>query len=138
MKKWRIEYNQKRKYSPISIWVHKTISEEKDEWRISDKYEPPFPKEVVLKGFPYLIVSVGDYELEFASSNELEHCISILSQTNLPSTKNMVCSSSTTYAGHNHWLASYPAELKSWKLRQKTVNLLSKSLVEVKSSGTNF
>ncbi len=52
--------------------------------------------------------------------------------------KNMVCPSSTTYTGYNHWLVSYPAHLKSWKLRQKTVNILSQSLAAVQSSGINF
>ena len=138
MKKYRIEYNQKRKFSPISIWVHKSISDDKVEWRNSEEYKPPFPDKVVLKGFPYLVVLVGNVELEFSSSYEVEHCINVLNQKNLPSTKDMVCSSSTTYTGYNHWLASYPAGLKSWKQRQKTVRIIAQSLAEVTSSGINF
>ena len=138
MKKWRVEYSQQRKFSPISWWVHQAINNKKTEWRHSENYEPPFPKPVVLKGFPYLIVSVGNFDLEFASSYEVEHCINILSQKNLPSTKSMVCPNFTTYKGYNHWLASFPAYLKSWKLRQKTVNLLAQALAEVKSNGISF
>ena len=138
MKKCRIEYNQQRKYSPVSIWVHQSIAAENVEWRNSEKYEPAFPDKVVLKGFPYLLVSVSGFELEFSSSHEVEHCIAVLNQKNLPSTKNMVCSISTTYTGYNHWLASYPADLKSWKQRQKTVSILRQSLEEVASSGVNF
>ena len=138
MKKYHIEYNQTRKYSPLSVWVHKATTRDKVEWRNSETYEPPFPNKVVLKGYPYLVVSVGDFELEFASSHEVRHCISILNQKNLPSTKSMVCSGSTTYTGYNHWLASYPANLKSWKLREKTVSLLLQSLKMVGSSGISF
>lgn len=138
MNKWRIEFYRSRKFSPVSWWVHEARAGEGVEWRHSETYDPPFPNKVALKGFPYLVVSIGNFELEFASSYEVKHCIDVLSQKNLPSTKNMVCQSSTTYKGYNHWLASYPAYLKSWKLRQKTVGLLSQALKSVRSNGVSF
>lgn len=108
------------------------------EWRNADQYEPPFPSCVFAKGFPYLLVTVDGFELEFASSHEIRHCIEILQQKHLPATKNLVCKNSTTYQGFNHWLAIYPASLKSWKQRQRTVKTLTKALVELESAGIRF
>ena len=140
MKKWRIEYNKDRKFSPISWWVHKSIDESTqiNEWRESKCYKPEFPKKVVLKGFPYLFVKVGEFELEFASSYEVKHCMEILEQKHLPCTKNLICQGSTTYSSFNHWLAIYPSDLQSWKKRQHTVKLLKNTLAELNQSGIRF
>ena len=140
MKNWRIEFNEIRKFSPISVWVHNVPSDhpEIDAWCYASRYEPPFPKKVVSKGFPYLSVNIFNFDLEFASTQEVLHCIEILEQKNMPSTKNMVCPASTTYSGHNHWLATFPGEFKSWKRREKIVKVLKSTLRELQAEYVNF
>ncbi|UJB70679.1 hypothetical protein HRE53_06320 [Acaryochloris sp. 'Moss Beach'] len=140
MKKWRIIYHPQRRFSPMSWWVHKAVLEASPttEWRNADQYEPAFPPCIFAKGFPYLVVTIDGFALEFASSHEVRHCIEILQQKHLPATKNLVCQNSTTYQGFNHWLAIYPASLKSWKQRQRTVKILTKTLVELESAGIRF
>lgn len=124
----------------MSWWVHKTVPETSSpsEWKDSAEYEPAFPVRVVTQGFPYLLVTIDGVELEFASSYEVRHCIEILQQKHLPATKNLVCKTSTTYQGFNHWLAIYPASLKSWKQRQRTVKILNNTLVEIEREGIPF
>lgn len=124
----------------MSWWVHKAILEASPttEWRNAEQYNPTFPPCVFTKGFPYLLVTVDEFALEFASAHEVRHCIEILQQKHLPATKNLVCKSSTTYQGFNHWLAIYPTSLKSWKQRQRTVKILSKTLVELAQAGIHF
>lgn len=124
----------------MSWWVHKAISEASPtaEWKDAGKYKPTFPPCVFAQGFPYLLVTIDGFELEFASSHEVSHCIETLQQKHLPTTKNLVCTTSTTYQGFNHWLAIYPASLKSWKQRQRTVKILQNTLVEIEREGIDF
>lgn len=140
MKRWHIIYHPQRKFSPVSWWAHKAVLETSPttEWRNAEQYNPAFPPYIFAKGFPYLLVTVDGLDLEFASSHEVRHCIEILQQKHLPATKNLVCKNSTTYQGFNHWLAIYPASLKSWKQRQRTVKILTKTLVELESAGIRF
>ena len=67
--KWRMEYYPERRFSPLSDWVHQSVSD--GEWRHSQAYKPPFPQQVIYKGFPYLYLPNKSYELEFASSYEI-------------------------------------------------------------------
>lgn len=136
MARWRIEYYPERRFSPVSWWVHR--HREPDEWRQAQVYQPPFPEKDASKGFPYLLIQINGYELEFASSNEVYHCINILQQRHLPNTKDLVCPQSTTYQGFNHWLATYPAKLKPWRKRQQTIKVLENTLKELMQSGYNF
>ena len=132
MKHWKLHFSKTKVFTPISIWVHKAPKKSSIQWRDFPFHEPPFPKKIPLKGFPYIEVIIFNFSFYFASSYEILHCIEVFNQKNLPSTKELIQTSSTTYSGYNHWLATLPGNLKSWKKRKKITKVLQKVLDEIK------
>ena len=62
MKKWRIEFTEEYKPSPLSFWVHKHLDNEV--WPHAKQYEPALPTGIPTKGFPRLIVDALGVELD--------------------------------------------------------------------------
>ena len=122
-----IIYTEDRRFSPISYWVHHGVGEEETAYSNCTKFDPPFPNKDPIMGYPYLLVQVLGFELEFSSSLELDHCIEVLSQKNMATT-NQLSNIRGTGAGPNtHWLSRLPSELKSWVKREKIVAALEKA-----------
>ena len=74
------------------------------------------------KGFPYFFVEFDNFTFEFASLTELERCIAVLSQKNLPDTSQETTAYRT--GPGSHWLNKLPGHVKSWRYRSKAVKYL--------------
>ncbi len=117
MPRWRIEFGENYRSSPVSFWVHQHLDHEV--WTESTRFEPPLPKAIVGKGFPRLIIDAFGTELEFASIEEVEHCRQVLSQKNMPTSRQLASQRQTSMGPNSHWLSRLPADLKSWRKREK-------------------
>ncbi|SFM71342.1 hypothetical protein [Marinobacter zhejiangensis] len=123
MSKYWVEYVKEYRPSPASLVVHRPLDCE--HWSGATKFDPPLPQPEVGKGYPVSKVEAKGYELSFSSMEEVEHCIDVLSQKNLPTTRSLA---EESWLGqgyqHLHWLTKLPSALKSYKERQKIVRLL--------------
>ena len=123
MKQHYIRYMEKRQAGPLSCWVHKRMGSEP--WYAAGAYDPPLPKVVPGKGYPYYFVEFDNFTFEFASLDELDACVATLSQKNLPDT------TQETEAGKtgpgSHWLNKLPGKTKSWHFREKAIKYLQEA-----------
>lgn len=123
MPKYWVEYVQEYCPSPVSVVVHRPLDCEY--WSGATKFDPPLPEPEIGKGYRIYKVEVKGCELSFSSMEELEHCIEVLSQKNLPTTRSLT---ERSWLGkgsqHLHWLSKLPGALKSYKERQEIVRLL--------------
>jgi len=138
MSKSKLIYTESRKISPVSYWVHYGMDEHDRPYSQCDDYTPPFPPKDPVKGYPYLLVTVIGFELEFASSLELDHCIEILMQRNLPTTTYLSEQRGTGQGPNSHWLSRLPSELKSWSKRERIVAALIKAKEKLLSEKIRF
>ena len=131
MKKWRIEYSDAFKPSPLSFWVHRNLDGES--WLRATRYEPGLPKPVPARGFPILIVDVAGVELRFSSVEEVEHFLAVVGQKNMPTPSRLSRQRHTSHGPNAHWLSRLPAELKPWRKREKLVPIVQSALKELKA-----
>ncbi len=124
MSKFWIEYSDQYKPSPLSSWVHAPVDHE--QWLYATEYDPPLPKQVSGKGYAIYKIEVRGWVLEFSSKEEIEHCIDILSNRNLPTTNQLANKSWCKGYQHKHWLTKLPGALKTVKNRMQIVKLLGK------------
>ena len=127
MKKWRIEYRPCFTATPMSFWVHKHLDHEV--WLYASEFEPPLPKPIPCKGYPFLIVSVPGTELMFASVEEVEHFLEVMRQKNLPTTYQLSLQRIDNHGPNSHWLSRLPAALKPWSKRVRMMPVVEKALV---------
>jgi hypothetical protein len=69
-------------------------------------------------------VELDGFTFRFASLAELDHCVEILSQRVLPTSRRLSEIRGTGYGPNNHWLSRLPKGTKTWKHRQKAVAYL--------------
>jgi hypothetical protein len=120
MKRHIIHYYPEWRPSPMSFWVHREVDGRP--WHQATVFEPPLPKPVPGKGFPYYSVEIDGFVFEFASLVELDACIATLAQKNLPSTDK---ETQERHAGPGkHWLNKLPGRTKPWRYRSKAVRYL--------------
>jgi len=123
MSKYWVEYVQEYCPSPVSVVVHRPLDCEY--WSGATQYDPPLPAPDIGKGYRVYKVEVKGYELSFSSTAELEHCIDVLSQRHLPTTRSLT---ERSWLGkgrqHLHWLSKLPGALKPYKERHEIVRLL--------------
>ncbi len=131
MKKYRIEYREKYHYSPVSYWVHKNM--EDCHWMRSKTFEPPLPKSIPCKGYPYLVIDALGTELTFSSIDEAKHTYDVLSQRNMPSTQELCIKSGNDAGPNSHWLSRFPSHLKPWRKRERYLGVLKSGINEFKS-----
>ena len=131
MARWRIEFGENYCSSPVSFWVHRHLDH--DVWADATSFEPPLPQAIVGKGFPRLIIDAFGTELEFASIEEVEHCRQVLSQKNMPTTRQLASLRRSSLGPNSHWLSRFPAGLKSWRKREKLLPLLDAGIVEFRN-----
>ncbi|MCF6221839.1 MAG: hypothetical protein L3J65_12070 [Robiginitomaculum sp.] len=141
MSQWNLIYHSKLTRSPLSYWVHIPLDASKNiycaelDWM---DFKPPFLRRIPVKGYPYLIIRVTGFNIEFASLVEVQHCLDILSQKNMPTTMALSKKRATGVGPNGHWLSRWPANLKSWSKRQKIVAALERTKTEMMKKGIEF
>lgn len=138
MSKLKLTYFEQRRFSPMTYWVHKGINEEDTHYEKSIAFEPPLPAKDPLKGYPYVTVSVLGFQIEFASSSEMEHFIEVMEQKNLPTTISLSKLRGNQNGPNSHWLSRFPAHLKKWEKREKLVLAVKKAQKSSEVSGNGF
>jgi hypothetical protein len=128
MKRYWIEYRESWESEPMTFWTHRHL--EGHSWHDAKSYEPPLPKPVPGKGFAAFFVEIDGFTFRFASLQEIQTCIEILSQKNFPSSLRTSGASKFLHVANNHWLNRLPKETKSWRYRQKAIKYLSKALTD--------
>lgn len=96
----------------------------------SKTFEPSLPKPIPAKGYPSLVIDALGVELRFASVEEAEHVLSVLSQQNMPSTTELCRKSGNQSGPNSHWLSRLPSHLKPWRKRQRYLKILERGLSE--------
>lgn len=132
MKKWRIEYCDTYQASPMSFWVHRHLDQ--PVWRDATRFEPPLPRPVAGRGYAILVVSFLQTELKFASVEEAEQFLSVIRQTNLPTSSQLTALRGTERGPNSHWLSRLPAEIKAWRKREKLIPIIQAALQEYKAA----
>jgi hypothetical protein len=122
MPRTRLDFSAEPVVSPLTFWVHKGVDAEV--WSQATVFEPPLPGPLSGKGYARYTIQYRDQEFYFASLDELEHCMAVLSQKVLPTTRRLADKAGFPSHQHLHWLSKWPAGLKSWKERQVIVRLL--------------
>lgn len=130
MSKWRIDFRPEYQRTPISFWVHKHLDDEI--WIRSKIFDPPLPAAIPCKGYPYLVVDALGTELEFASVEEAEHFLEVISRKNLPTTMQLSRQRSDAYGPNRHWLSRLPSGLKPWSKRQKIIPIIESGIRALK------
>lgn len=138
MSTWKFVHLKNRRKTPISYWVHKGIGEDVKGYSQCDEFDPPFPKKHVLEGYPFLTVTVLGFEIEFASSLEIAHFLSVMEQRNLPTTNYLSSLRGNGYGPNNHWLSRFPSKLKSWAKREKIIAAVQKAKASLEVLGYDF
>jgi hypothetical protein len=122
MKRYWVEFTKDRQHQPMTYWVHLPIKE--SVWIYATDYTPPLPNSLPGWGYPAFHVEIDGFTFRFASLNEIEHCIDILSKRVLPTSRILSEERGTSYGPNNHWLSRLPKGTKSWIYRQKAVTYL--------------
>jgi hypothetical protein len=138
MSRWDLRHHEERKFSPLSVWVHRGVGEDEPAWIDGPEHSPPFPGGTPLKGYPYLIVTVLGFDLEFASGQELDHCIEILSRKNLPTSRALSRVRGASHGPNRHRLSRFPATLKLWAKRERIVSGLTSAREAIRKRGVEF
>lgn len=133
MKKHWIEFRESWVAEPMTFWVHKHIRGYSGQEMV---YEPPLQKLFPGKGFPAFFVEVDGFTFRFASLQELQTCINVLSERNFPSSLRTSGYTKFLHVANNHWLNRLPKETKTWRYRQKAVKYLGKALEEFQNEVT--
>ncbi|WP_052830356.1 hypothetical protein [Gynuella sunshinyii] len=126
MKKWRIEYRPMHTETPLSFWVHKQVDH--DVWYYANEFEPPLPKAIPSKGYPFLVVNAMGVELEFSSVAEVEHFLAVISQKNMPTTWKLSRQRTASYGPNRHWLSRLPSGIKPRSKRERIIPIVEKAL----------
>lgn len=121
MKRCWIEYTDKWRHSPMTFWVHHAADGEP--WYRARHFDPPAPRIVPGRGYPYFFVEFDGFTFQFASLEEMDFCIARLCQRHLPDTT----PETVGITGPNaHWQNRLPKAVLSWRYRQKAVKYLAK------------
>jgi len=124
MAKYWLEYTEKYEESPLSFWVHKPI--DADIWKDANKFDPPLPNKIIGKGYKIYKIEYKGCEFCYSSLEEIEHCISVLGNKVLKTTRELANNSWVKGYQHLHWLTKWPGNHKSYKDRQEMIKLLNK------------
>ncbi|MEM9972579.1 MAG: hypothetical protein AAF771_00265 [Pseudomonadota bacterium] len=129
MKHAEIRYSSQFPRSPISGWIgprygiwvqHRTAS---GQWRRPHWQRSPFFQN--RKRWAQLITHLDGVNMVFATPQELDHFIDVMSQNPLPKGRSLGADYPATSLPNNHWLSRFPARGKSRKFREKAIRFLS-------------
>ena len=115
MKRCWIEYTEEFSASPMTYWVHKGSGGE--HWREADEVVPPMPRPVPGRGFALMHVEYSGFTFTFASLDELDVCLDVLSKKNLPTSSQLSAERGTGAGPNGHWISRLPARVTPWKYR---------------------
>src|SRR5438445_9106088 len=122
MRRSGIEYAENWRGGPMTFWVHQAADGQP--WHEAERFEPPAPRAVPGRGYPFYFVEMDDFTFEFASLAEIDFCIARLSQRHLPDTTAETRGRSGPGA---YWQNQLPKSVLSWRYRQKAVKFLGKA-----------
>ncbi len=131
MKRHWIEYQERWKRAPMSYWVH--VQTDGEPWCNAHNFNPPLPKPVPGRGYPYYFVEINGFTFEFASLDELYVLIETFSKKLLPSNLKLSIERGANYGPSNHWLNRIPKETTPWRYRKKAVKYLQLALADFKA-----
>ncbi|MEQ1783110.1 MAG: hypothetical protein ABMA14_17265 [Hyphomonadaceae bacterium] len=117
----RIEYRDQPVRTPITPWVHRGVD---GAYYNATVFDPPTPRPVHGKGYPVWFVDHRGRVLVFASPQEIEHVIDVLSRKILPSSREL---GQPYKAVNGHWLSRLHASFKPWKVREELVKKLKQA-----------
>ncbi len=138
MKKWEIVYDKSFRFTLMSYWVHVGVDEEEKGHSYCDEFIPPMPHKVLGKGYPLLLIyALGD-SFSFASMAELNHCIEVLGQKNMSTTKQLSMQRREDVGPNRHWLSRFPSKHKPWRKREKLVKTFKQVKLEMEHEGIKF
>ncbi len=103
----------------MAFWVHLPVDNER--WLDATAFEPASPSPVPGKGYPVYFVEFGDFVFRFSSLDEIDGCIKVLSQKNLPDVK------AELRGGRgpgSHWLNKLPGQVLQWSYRRRATEYL--------------
>ena len=126
MKSYYIQWRLEPARGPMSFWVHDPVDGEP--FYSAGQFDPPFPKGVPGRGYPYFFVEIDGFTFEFASLAELDECIRVLSKRMLPDTTAETKRKGTGPGAH--WLNKLPKQVKPWRYRVKAVVFLAKARLQ--------
>lgn len=120
MKRRWIEYSDKWfRDSPMAFWVH--LPADDKSWLDAKEFEPPPPSPVPGRGFPIYFVEFDGFVFVFSSLDEMDVCINVLGQKNLP---NVESEWSGRTGPSPHWLNRLPGHVLPWKYRGRAIEYL--------------
>ncbi len=122
MKTRTVRYTAAYAPTPLSFWVHR--HRDARVWSASHEFDPPLPTPVPGRGYPRLEIEFQRVFLYFASLEELDHAIAVLSANPLPSTRRLSRLRGTAAGPNRHWLSRLPGRAKSHKFRRRLVAYL--------------
>ena len=120
MKRCWIEFTDTWRRSPMTLWVHRAVDGEP--WYRAQRFDPPAPRPVPGRGYPYFFIELDGFTFEFASLDELDFCIARLGQRHLPDTEPETQGVSGPGA---YWQNKLPKGVLSWRYRRKAVKYLA-------------
>ena len=104
--------------APLAYWVHVPVSNSTTE------FDPPAPEHIPHKGFCFLRVELGEEELIFSSTAQLNHFVEVFAKKPLPTSRQLSAARGTGAGPNGHWLSRLPKELKSPSKRVMVVRHL--------------
>ncbi len=119
----RLDHRDKPVRSPLTRWVHTPV-DGKPYWSAL-QFDPPMPRKILGKGWPVWILHHRGREMIFASPEEIQHAISILSQKILPRARDL---GRLHGAVNAHWLSRLHRSWMPWRVREQLVVKLSAAL----------
>ena len=102
-------------------WVHRLINSPK---RGESVFDPPPPPPIPGKGFPAYFVEFDGFVFRFSSLDELDVCINVLGQKNLP---NVEAEWRGQSGPGSHWLNKLPGRVLPWSYREPAVKYVRES-----------
>ena len=104
----------------MTFWVHQAADGEP--WYRSRRFDPPAPRPVPGRGWPYFFAELDGFTFEFASLDEIDFCIARLGMRHLPDTE----PETRLVSGPNaYWQNRLPGWVLTWRYRQKAVKYLA-------------
>lgn len=132
MKMRRILYTPAWRHGPMTYWVHLPVGGLP--WAEARAFDPPAPRPVPGRGFPFFVVEFDGAVLCFASLAELRVCLDTLGRRVLPSNLRLTRARGGGYGPSNHWLNRLPLRAMTWPYRQRVVKYLEACLADFEAA----
>lgn len=118
--------------APLAFWVHVPVA------GTPGMYVPNAPTPVQHKGYVFLYVEKGEFELRFSSLAQLDHFIEVMETKPLPTSRQLSHRRGAPLGPNSHWLSRLPAKLKTPRERGKLVAELKDIRLKLAPLGDNW